>query len=128
MFFNNLSTGAVKLAGGPPPSIGSFQSKFTAGYNPSGSATADLTKIISNTLAILTIIAGASFLIYFVMGAINWITSGGDSNKAQAARTIILNAVLGMAITVIAYPVLLLLSKLLGIPLSDPAELFSQFQ
>jgi hypothetical protein len=108
--------------------LGEFKSKFTTGYNPSGSAAGDLTKIVSNALAILTIIAGASFLIYFVMGAINWITSGGDTNKAQAARTIIVNAVLGLAITVIAYPVLLVLSQLLGIPLSEPGELFSSFQ
>jgi hypothetical protein len=108
--------------------LGEFKSKFTSGYNPSGSAAGDLTKIVSNTLAVLTIIAGASFLIYFVIGAINWITSGGDANKAQAARTIIVNAVLGLAITVIAYPVLLVLSQLLGIPLSEPGELFSSFQ
>jgi hypothetical protein len=116
----------IKLAQMQP--LGEFKSKFTAGYNPSGSAAADLTKIVSNTLAVLTIIAGASFLIYFILGAVNWITSGGDASKAQAARNIILNAVIGLAITVIAYPVLQVLSGLLGIPLAKPEELFSQFQ
>lgn len=107
-------------------SIGEFKSNFTSGYVPSGSAETDLTKIISNLLAIITIIAGVSFLFYFMFGAVNWITSGGDAQKAAAARNTILNALIGLVITVIAYPAILLISQLIGVPLENPSELFTQ--
>lgn len=111
--------------------IGEFKSISGKGYlapTASGAPTADATKIISNLLAIITIIAGVSFLFYFIFGAVNWITSGGDAQKAAAARNTILNAVIGLIITVIAYPSILLIAKLVGIPLADPGELFGQFQ
>ena len=111
--------------------IGVFKSISGKGYlgtTSTGAPTADLTKIVSNVLAIITIIAGVGFLFYFMFGAINWITSGGDTQKAAAARNTILNAVIGLIITVIAYPSILLIAKLVGIPLANPGELFDQFQ
>jgi len=111
--------------------IGVFKSITGKGYLGTTSPdapTADLTKIVSNVLAIITIIAGVGFLFYFIFGAVNWITSGGDAQKAAAARNTILNAVIGLVITVIAYPAILLISKLAGIPLADPGKLFTQFQ
>jgi len=115
------------LAQGHNP-IGILQPQLSSGYVPSGNAASDMTKLISNILGILTIISGISFLFYFLIGAVNWITSGGDSSKAQAAKSIILNAVIGLAITAIAYPVAQLISTLLGIPLAKPEDLFNQFQ
>lgn len=118
-----------QLAGAVPGAVtplGTIQSKLTQGYSPSSDVAGDLTKIISNLLAIITIIAGLSFIYFFMVGAINWITAGGEAQKAQTARTMIMNALIGLMITVIAYPALLLLSSLLGIPLAKPAELFGQ--
>lgn len=112
-------------------SIGEFKSITGKGYLGTTSPLAptdDLTKIVSNLIAIITIIAGVSFLFYFMFGAVNWITSGGDAQKAAAARNTILNALIGLVITVIAYPSILLIAKLVGIPLADPGELFGQFQ
>lgn len=110
-----------------PTPIGDFTNQFPGYTEPmSRSApTAATTNLVSNLLGILTIISGVSFLIYFMLGAVNWITSGGDTNKAAAARIIILNAVFGLAITVVAYPAALILSGLLGFPLANPAELFN---
>ena len=108
--------------------LGSIAPKITSGYNPSIGVSGDLTKIISNVLAIITIIAGLSFIYFFMVGAINWITAGGEPQKATAARTMIMNALIGLMITVIAYPALLLLSRLLGMPLANPAELFNQLR
>lgn len=117
----------TKLAGAGDDSIlGIIGPKLTQGYNPSSNVTGDLTKIISNVLAIITVVAGLTFVYYFMVGAINWITAGGEAQKAAAARTMILNALIGLIITVIAYPAILLLSRLLGLPLANPAELFGQ--
>ena len=118
----------IKLAGAGthPNPLGTIGSKLTQGYNPSGNPSGDLTLVISNILAAVTIIAGLSFVYYFMAGAINWITAGGEPQKVTAAHAAILNAVIGLIITVIAYPALMLLSSLLGMPLASPSELFSQ--
>lgn len=105
--------------------FGEFKSKFSSGYQPYVPEEA-LANLISKTLGIITIIAGVSFLFYFMFGAVNWITSGGDAQKAAAARNTILNAVIGLIITVIAYPAILLISQLIGVPLENPSELFTQ--
>lgn len=117
----------TKLAGAGDDSIlGIIGPKLTQGYNPSTDVVGGLTKIISNVLAIITVVAGLTFVYYFMVGAINWITAGGEAQKAAAARTMIMNALIGLIITVIAYPAILLLSRLLGLPLANPAELFGQ--
>ena len=116
------------LPGGGLQPLGDIRSKLNQGYNPSVNVAGDLTKVISNLLALITIIAGLSFVYYFMVGAINWITAGGEAQKAQAARTMIMNALIGLMITVIAYPVILLLSRLLGLPLANPADLFRELK
>ena len=112
-----------------PINIGGFKSNFDKGYagpDTTAAPTETIIKIISNLIAIITVIAGVSFLIYFVLGAVNWITSGGDTQKAANARSTILNAIIGLIITVIAYPAILLISSLLGVPLASPAVLTDQ--
>lgn len=106
--------------------IGKFSNRNLAGYHFTGTANS-LSQIISNLLGLMTIIAGVSFLIYFMFGAVNWITSGGDQPKTQAAKLTITNALIGLVISVIAYPVALLISRLIGIPLADPQELINSF-
>jgi len=87
-----------------------------------------ITLLISNILGFFTLIAGFAFLFYFIIGAINWIVSAGDPQKIQTSRQMIINAIIGLLITVIAYPAILIISQLLGIPLADPADLIKQFQ
>src|SRR5690606_13303409 len=43
-------------------------------------------------------IGGLMVLIFFIWGAIEWITSGGDSGKVASARNRITQAVIGMII------------------------------
>lgn len=106
--------------------LGKIGPKILGGYQTSGNVASDTTKVISNVIALITLIAGLSFVYFFMVGAINWITAGGEAQKATAARTMIMNALIGLMITVIAYPVILLLSRLLGMPLANPVELFGQ--
>lgn len=119
-------THSTYLAGGSSQlRLGNIMPKITTGYLP-GDAVSGTTKIISNVIAIITLVAGLAFVYFFMVGAVNWITAGGDPQKSQAARATILNALVGLAITVVAYPSILLLSRLLGLPLADPDELFRQ--
>jgi hypothetical protein len=105
--------------------LGKFTNQLGGYSAPETTAetTAAISNLISKTIAIITLVAGAGFLFYFIFGAVNWITSGGDAQKAAAAKNTILNAVIGLIITVIAYPAILLISQLMGMPLAGSGEL-----
>ena len=103
--------------------LGVFGPKNPGGYQSTGNTGADLSWVISNILGIITTIAGLTFLFYFFFGAFNWITSSGDPEKASHAKTTLTNGLIGLTITVVAYPIALVISKLLGVPLAKPEEL-----
>lgn len=109
--------------------IGSI--KPTIGYFPdvaTGPKADSLALAISNILGFLTLIAGLAFIFYFIIGAVNWITSAGDPKKLETARAMILHAFIGLIITLIAYPLLSVLSHFLGFNLASPTDLINQFQ
>jgi len=110
------------------PGNKSYGQSITGG--PSGTfgpLPADITKAISNVISFLTVIAGLAFIVYFIIGAINWITSGGDPNKVKTAQLMITQALIGLTIVIIAYPTIIVVSQLLGIDssLTNPLNLFN---
>lgn len=110
------------MALSPPTPIGIFRSPGRS-YSGYGSLSGNISLLISNIIGFITLIAGLAFIMYFMIGAINWITSAGDTTKTQKARTMIINALIGLIITVLAYPSALVVSRLLGVPLAEPGEL-----
>lgn len=62
------------------------------------------------------IIAGAlAALIYFIMGGITWITSGGDAKKTEEAQKHLTNAVIGLVIVVAAFAIFQVVKSFLGL-------------
>lgn len=61
---------------------------------------------VSVNLGALAVIA------FFIWGAFEWITAGGDSKKTETARSRMTNAVVGLVILVSAFTILSFLSKL----------------
>lgn len=59
--------------------------------------------IFRNGYIILIILCIALSLIYIVIGSIQWITSGGDKTKLDAARKKLTWAVVGLIITFLAF-------------------------
>lgn len=51
-------------------------------------------------------------VVYFIWGAIEWITSGSDSKKAEDARGRITNAIIGLIILVASFTILSFISKI----------------
>ncbi len=101
---------------------------FPAGINAnSGPLGTKLSLVLSNIIAIITLIGGLAFIYYFILGAINWISSAGDTQKAVLARQQILYSLIGLIIVILANPTLALLGRLLGVPLTDPETLINQF-
>ncbi len=78
--------------------------------------------IISNFVGFMTIMAGIFFLIYFIIAAFNWVTSGGESSKLQASRDRMLHAVLGLIIVVGSYAIVGLLGTIIGLDVLRPSD------
>lgn len=78
-----------------------------------------LVLFLSNLIGFLTILGGVFFIVYFFLGALQWILSGGDSGKAEKARNRMLQSVLGLVVMVASYSLIGLVGTLLGLDLID---------
>lgn len=97
-------------------------SEVSAGVAPYSSA---FERIISNTLAFLTIIGGLAFLIYFLLGALSWVTAGGDQAKVDKAQKMMTSAAIGLIIISLSYAISYIISRVLGINILNPAEVIN---
>ncbi len=75
--------------------------------------------LISNVLGLLTIIAGIWFLLQIILAALSWINSGGDKQNIQTAQKKLTHAFIGLFIVVIAYALVGLIAKFLGLNIFD---------
>ena len=93
-------------------------------YNATGEDAPELLNLlISNIIGFLTIVGGIGFLIYFTIGAISWITAGGDQAKVDTAKKYMTNGAVGMIIIVGAYAISAIVGQILGINILDPGGL-----
>ena len=74
-------------------------------------------ELIQNFITLGFIIASLLFVFWFMLGAIRWITSGGDKNKLETARGTVANAIIGLVVLFSLYVILKLLEKFFGINL-----------
>lgn len=82
------------------------------GINPSTTSLGDL---IRNALVIIYILAAVAVLAMLVFGAFQWITSGGDKEAVQKARSRITAALVGMGILALALFITVLMGQILNI-------------
>ena len=59
-------------------------------------------------------VAVALAVIFLIMGGIKYITSGGDAKAADAARSAITNAVIGLVVAIAALAVRAIVGNILG--------------
>lgn len=74
-----------------------------------------LAVILSNVIGFLTIVAGLWFMIQFILGAVSWISAGGDKGKTTQAKDKLTESVIGLAIVVGAYAIAGLIGVILGL-------------
>ena len=94
--------------------------------NVGASPGADLERLASTILGTLTGVASLASLLYFVIGALNWITAGGDKTKIESAQKSMLNAIMGIVVVVIAYFIASIIGFVLGINILNPASILNQ--
>lgn len=99
-------------------------------YNPTGSSPgAYLTTfelIISNALAVLTIVGGITFVVYFLLGGVNWITAGGKQDKIETAKGMMTNGAIGLIIILVSYALVWIIGKVLGLDILNPATVLQK--
>ncbi len=97
------------------------------GYQPSGADIVGYTnpveKLISNTLVVLTVVAGISFTLYFLIGGLTWITAGGDKGKIDTAKSVMTNGAIGLIIIVVSYSIVWIVGKALGLNILEPGTI-----
>ncbi len=72
-------------------------------------------EIISNTIGFLTVVAGLWFVFQFVLGAIGWLSAGGDKVKVENAQKKLTQGIIGLVIVVVAVFLVDLVGRLLGL-------------
>lgn len=75
----------------------------------------NLGDLISSGIQIALLGAGLMVLLMIVWGGIQYVTSGGDKELAEAAQKRITAALVGLVIIVAAYAVAVILEKVFGI-------------
>ena len=82
-----------------------------AGYQEANLLT--IPNMIGQIVAVVLGFVGSMFLILTIYSGLQWMTAGGNEDKVKAARTRMLNSVMGLAITIAAYFITYLISATL---------------
>lgn len=95
-----------------------------------GTRTADetgtrLNLVVGGIVGFLTILGGLWFFIQFIIAGYNWISSGGDKGKVEAAQQKITSSLIGILIVVGAYVIVGLVGKMLGLDILNPGNIIS---
>jgi hypothetical protein len=91
-------------------------------------AYSNLESLISSMIGLLTVLGGIFFVFFFVLGAFQWITAGGDSSKVEKARNQMIQGVLGLVVMVAAYAIIGLIGTVVGLDLLRPGAALQRLQ
>ena len=75
----------------------------------------DIGDFIGAIVSLLFLIAAILVFVYLVWGGVEWITSGGDKAKTQAARDRITAALVGLAVVAISYAIVVIAQAFFGV-------------
>ncbi|OGC97660.1 hypothetical protein A2634_02985 [Candidatus Amesbacteria bacterium RIFCSPHIGHO2_01_FULL_48_32] len=94
--------------------VGSFGSTTTDSF-------AKFEAIMSTVVGLLTIGAGLWFVVQLLLGAIHWISAGGDKQAVSNARGQITHAIVGLAIVAGSYVLVIMVGYIFGVELVNVA-------
>jgi len=82
---------------------------------------------ISTIIGTLTVVAGLAFLVFFFLGAVKWISAGGDKGKVQEAQAEMINGIIGLIVVVVAYFIVGIVGGILGLDILNPMKVINSF-
>lgn len=96
---------------------GEAQNQGLQGAENHGASDGGFSILLGNLFSAIMLVAVLLVLGFFLWGAIEWITSGGDKSKVEGARNKITNAAIGLIVLAATTAVFLLIEEFLGIDL-----------
>ena len=78
-------------------------------------AVSNISRLISSGITAAILIAGLLAFVMLVFGGLQWLTSGGDKAKYEAARDRITAAVIGLAIVAVSVALINIIGKFFGV-------------
>ncbi|MCJ7740705.1 hypothetical protein MUP32_05350 [Candidatus Microgenomates bacterium] len=82
---------------------------------PSNLKTGDLGKLVSGAVGLVLVLAALATFIYLLIAGVEWIISGGDKAKVEAAQNKIQAAILGLFIVFAAWGLMIVVEQFFGI-------------
>lgn len=117
VILGNISTPAsAQRVTGPNPdtiNIGNQLNGKNFGV-PAAPGTGIIGTTVKNVISLFFVFGGIATLIYFVWGAFDWITSGGDKEKVAGARKKMTNAIIGLILLALSYFIVGLVGEVVG--------------
>jgi len=74
-----------------------------------------LEPLFANLVSVITALAGVVLFVMLLVGGFNFLFSGGDQKKLEAARGTLTTAIAGLVVVVAAYLILLVIASLTGV-------------
>jgi len=74
--------------------------------DPGDDAKGTFTTLVGTVITWVLMVVAIIAFIYLIISGVNYITAGGDAEKATKARTGIINAIIGIVVVVLAYFIL----------------------
>lgn len=99
-------------------SLGSISG--TGQFQTGTSDTSIVGKLISSIVTTFTVIGGIAFVVYFFIGALKWITAGGDKTKVAEAQNQMTQGAIGLIALVASYFVVGIVGGVLGLDIFNP--------
>jgi len=93
-----------------------------SGVGDIADAAEKFTSIISKIIGVMTVIAGIFFFFILLAGAFGYLSAGGDPEKIKSATKRIGNGLTGLIVIVLAYALISLIGRMLGLDILDPRE------
>lgn len=72
-------------------------------------------KLLPSAIGLLFVIGSLLFVFVFIIGAIQWIASGGEKSAVEAARGKISSAIIGLVVLFSVIAIVLLIEQFFGI-------------
>lgn len=112
--FNSIIYAAESL-GTPIVGAGKFQDAAVS-TNPCSPFGSFLSSIVTS----ITVFAGLAFVLYFTLGALKWITAGGDKTQVTASKESMTQATIGLIAVVVSFFVIGIVGAVLGLNIFNP--------
>lgn len=98
------------------PIVNNALSPIVAGKTPG----AGLAFYIGQLWKTMVVVGSLAFLLYLILGGVEWLMSAGDKTKLESAQNKITNAIIGLAILVISYAIILFIQAVFKINILKP--------